>query len=141
MSAHNAVAVALMLVAASTSVAQEASIGTAEAQTLVDIVLRHQGFPASSRYCEVVSMDKSQSFVSGYYSFNASCDFPNTAATSPWGEYLVSPRTGDVLGFEQCKWFRYSDLRRSQKQVMLRTHATKAAEARYREKVGCTPMK
>jgi len=136
------IAVALTCLALRTANSQETTISVAEARSLVNIVLRHQGFPSSSEYCQVEPMDKeSEPFVSGYYAFNASCDFPNTAATSPWGEYVVSPRTGDVLEFELCKWFRYPDLRRMQKQIVVRTHATEATEAQYREKIGCVRAK
>lgn len=117
---------------------QESTISLAEAKSLVGIVLRHQQFPLSSPYCEIENLDQEgRTFAPDYYAFSAHCDFPNTAATSPWGTYLVSPRTGDVLQFDFCKWFRYADLRRVQKQIMLRTHATEAAEAQYQEKNGC----
>jgi len=117
-------------------------ISSAEAKSLLEIVLRHRGFPSSSQYCEIESADKDgKPFVPDYYSFGASCDFPNTGATSAWGTYVVSPRTGAVLLFDYCKWFGYADLRRAQRQVMLRTHATEAAEAQYREKTGCAKAK
>ncbi|MGO9405581.1 MAG: hypothetical protein ACLPVW_19160 [Terriglobales bacterium] len=136
------IAVALTCLALRTANSQETTISVAEARSLVKIVLRHQGFPSLSHYCQIESMDKEgEPFIPDYYSFNASCDFPNTAATSPWGEYIVSPRTGDVLEFELCKWFRYSDLRRMQKQIVLRTHATEATEAQYRGKIGCVKAK
>jgi hypothetical protein len=133
--------IALAFITVGNVEAQVADITLAEAKTLVAIVLRHQKFPSSSRYCQIESMDKGEPFVSHYYAFAASCDFPNTAATSPWGEYLVSPRTGDVLGLEQCRWFRYSELQRLQKQIMFRTHATHAGEAKYREHTGCAQAK
>lgn len=121
---------------------QQATISVSEAKSLVEIVLRHQGFPISSQYCEIANLDKEgDPFEAGYYAFGASCDFPNTAATSPWGTYLVSPRTGDVGRFDFCEWFQYPELRRAQKQIMLRTHATEAAEAKYRAEIGCAKAK
>jgi hypothetical protein len=136
------ITIVLTLLAVGDIRSQEGGIGVAEARSLVEIVLRHQGFPSSSQYCQIESMDKEgESFAPGHYSFSASCDFPNTAATSPWGEYVVSPRTGDVLSFELCKWFRYPELRRMQKQIVLRTHATETVEAQYREKIGCVKPK
>jgi len=83
-------------------------------------------------------MDKGDPFIAGYYSFAASCDFPNTAATTPWGQFAVSPRTGDVVQLETCKWFRYPDLRVLQKQIVAQTHASEQAEVRYRKNTGCT---
>jgi len=129
---------ALAFLAVGSIDSQEPSISVAEAKSLVAIVLRHQQFPLSSPYCEIEHLDKEgKPFAPDYYSFGAHCDFPNTAARSPWGTYLVSPRTGDVLEFNLCKWFRYADLRRMQKQIMLRTHTTEVTEAQYREKTGC----
>ena len=47
---------------------QEATISVAEAKSLVGIVLRHQGFPSSSQYCEVEPMDKEgEPFVADYF--------------------------------------------------------------------------
>jgi len=136
------IAVVLMLLAAGTVEAQEATIGVTEAKSLVDIVLRHQGFPISSRHCKIASLDKEgQPFLADYYSFGASCDFPNTAATSSWGIYFVSPRTGDVEEMDQCNLFQYPELRQLQKQIMLRTHAIEAGEIKYRERIGCTKAK
>jgi hypothetical protein len=142
MSARNLIAIAVTLLGMGTGYAQEAAMSVAEAKALVGIVLRHHGFPSSSQYCAVERLDKSgDPFVPDYYSFGASCDFPNTAATSPWGVYVVSPRTGEVLEFDVCHWVGYPDLRRAQRQIVLRTHATEAAEARYREKTGCLKAK
>lgn len=118
---------------------QEARIGITDAKSLVALVLKHQRFPLSSQYCEIEPLDRpGRPFVPDYYSFGAHCDFPNTAATSPWGTYVVSPRTGDVLEFDYCKWLRYPDLRRAQKQIMIRTGATEATECQYVEKTGCS---
>ena len=82
-------------------------------------------------------MDKGDPFVAGYFSFAASCDFPNGAATSPWGQFAVSPRTGDVVQLETCKWFRYPDLRVLQMQIVAQAHASEQAEVRYRKSTGC----
>jgi hypothetical protein len=117
--------------------AQEKTISVAEARSLVDVVLRQEQFPSNSKYCEVSSMDKGEPFVRDYYSFSASCDFPNTAATSAWGVYVVSPRTGEVVNFDGCRWFMFPELKSIQKQIMLRNHTTEAAEAPYRKNTRC----
>lgn len=57
-----------------------------EAKQLVGTVLHHQKFPSSSPYCSIENLDRNgKPFEVGYYAFAASCDFPNTQATSPWG--------------------------------------------------------
>ena len=116
----------------------ERTISVDEAKQLLGIVLRHQKFPLSSSYCSVENLDKNgKEFDPGYYAFGASCDFPNTPATSPWGTYLVSPRTGEVLNYDTCKWLSYSDLHQRQKQITLQTGATVANEEKYRDRTGC----
>jgi hypothetical protein len=133
----------LFLVVTGTLVqAQDSTIKVDEAKQLVGIVLRHQKFPSSSAYCSIENLDKNgKAFEAGYYAFAASCDFPNTQATSPWGTYLVSPRTGDVLNFDTCKWVEYRDLRERQKKVMLQTGTTEDAEKKYRDATGCNKTK
>jgi hypothetical protein len=122
--------------------AQSSTIIVDEAKLLVSIVLRHQKFPSASPYCSVEKLDKNdKAFEADYYAFAASCDFPNTKATSPWGTYLVSPRTGDVLNYDICKWGEYRDLRERQKQVRLQTGATEDAEKKYRDAAGCNRTK
>ena len=116
--------------------AQEGTV--AEAESLVRVVLKHEKIQLSSRYCELERLDKNgKSFVSDYYSFGAHCDYPNTAATTPFGIYVVSPRTGDVWEYNQCKWFDFPELHRLQRNILQRTHATDATEAKYREATGC----
>ena len=120
---------------------QQPNISVDDAKELVGVVLRHQKFPESP-YCQIDSLDKQDEVIAlNYYAFGASCDFPNTPATSQWGTYLVSPRTGDVLNLDTCKWFRYADVRERQKQIMLHTGATEASEERYRESTGCAKAK
>ena len=132
------VTIGVILLAASLVNAQQPTISVGEAKELVGLVLRHQGFPSSSPYCDLEPLDKDgKPFAPDYYAFGASCDFPNTAATSPWGTYLVSPRTGEVLNFDTCKWLVYHDLRERQKQGMLQTGATEDSERRYRDATGC----
>jgi len=98
------IAVVVMLLVTGTVETQEATTSVTEAKSLVDIVLRHQGFPLSSQYCEIANLDKEgQPFAADYYSFGASCDFPNTAATSSWGIYFVSPRS------KSTNWRRRAD--------------------------------
>jgi hypothetical protein len=132
----------VLLLSAALANAQQQTISVGEAKELVSLVLRHQGFPSSSQHCQVESLDKNgKPFAPDYYAFGASCDFPNTAATSPWGTYLVSPRTGEVLNFDTCKWLGYHDLRECQKQIMLQTGATEDSERRYRDGTGCEKTK
>jgi hypothetical protein len=84
------------------AMAQATKITTEEAKSLVGVVLRHEHIQVSSRYCELSQMDKQgKPFVPDYYSFSATCDYPNTAATTPFGIYVVSPRTGDVFEFNR----------------------------------------
>ena len=84
--ARHLLTIALTFAAMGTANAQEAIISVAEAKSLVGIVLRHRGFPSSSQFCEIEHLDKDgDPFEPGYYAFGASCDRPNTAATSPWG--------------------------------------------------------
>lgn len=131
-------AIIVVLVAGIVAQVQDSTISVDVAKQLVGIVLQHQKFPLSSPYCSVENLDKKgEPFQPGYYAFHASCDFPNTPATSPWGTYLVSPRTGDVLNYDTCKWLNYSDLRQRQKQIMLQTGATRASEHKYRNGSGC----
>jgi hypothetical protein len=65
--ARRLIAIAFVLVAVRTVIAQEATIGVAEAKSLVGIVLRHQGFPSSSQYCQVEIVDEGgKPFAPGY---------------------------------------------------------------------------
>jgi len=113
-----------------------------EAESLVRLVLKHERIRLSSQHCELERLDKDgKSFVSDYYSFGAHCDYPNTAATTPFGIYVVSPRTGDVWEYNRCQWFGFPELRRLQRTVMRRTHATDGTEKKYREATGCTEEK
>jgi hypothetical protein len=119
---------------------QQATI--TETESLVRVVLKLQKIQLASQYCELERLDKNgKSFVSDYYSFSAHCDYPNTAATNPFGIYVVSPRTGDVWEYNRCEWFRFPELSRLQRNLMKRTHATDATEAKYREASGCTKGK
>jgi hypothetical protein len=136
------VAIFLVCLAASTALAQPATITATEAESLVRVVLRHEKIRLSPRYCELERLDhEGKSFVSSYYSFGAHCDYPNTAATTPFGIYVVSPRTGDVWEFNRCKWFRFTELRTLQRDIKRRTHATDDAELTYRRKTGCADPK
>ncbi len=137
-----AVAMVIGSLAGTFAKAQEVTISGDEAKEVVGMVLRHQKFPSSSPHCDIENLDKNgKVFAPGYYAFGASCDFPNNPTTSPWGTYLVSPRTGDVLNYDTCKWLSYSDLRQRQKQIMLQTGATEASERKYRDSTGCDGKK
>ncbi len=61
-----------------------------------------------------------------------------TAATTAFGIYVVSPRTGDVWEYNQCKMVRFSGTTQAAaERILQRTHATDATEAKYREATGC----
>ncbi len=121
---------------------QPSAISVADAKSLVSLVLRHERINLSSRYCQLEQLDtEGKPFVADYYSFGASCDYPNTGATTPFGIYVVSPRTGDVWEFNRCRWFAFPELRRLQRNIMRRTHATEMEESKYREKTGCVQGK
>ena len=130
------------LCTALSGVAANTTINTVEAKSLVRTVLRHEHIRLSSRYCTLEQIDKpSQPFAKDYYSFSASCDYANTAATTSFGIYVVSPRTGDVFEFNRCEWFNFPELRRLQRNIMQRTKHSARDEARYREATGCTRRK
>lgn len=121
---------------------QPLTISAAEARSLVRVVLRHEKIHLSSRYCELEQLDKDgKAFVADSYSFGAFCDYPNTAATTPFGLYVVSPRTGDVWEFNRCQWFSFPELRRLQRNIMRRIHATAAEQSKYRERTRCVQGK
>ena len=129
----------VFLLLSGSAFAEPLTISVGEAKSLVRVVLRHERINLSSRYCELEQLDKyGKSFVADYYSFGASCDYPNTAATTPFGVYVVSPRTGDVWEFNRCQFFEFPELRRLQRNIMHRTHTTEASESQYRERTGCT---
>jgi hypothetical protein len=140
--AFGIVAIFLLWVAAWTALAEPATITATEAESLVRIVLRHEKIRLSPRYCELERLDhEERAFVPDYYSFGAHCDYPNTAATTSFGIYVVSPRTGDVWEFNRCKWFKFPELLTLQRDIKRRTHATDGAESTYRRKTGCADPK
>ena|ERR1035438_9898123 len=113
---------------------QATRIGAGEAKSLVHVVLRHEKIHLSPHYCSIERLDKDgKPFVPNYYSFSVTCDFPNAAATTPFGIYVVSPRNGNVWEFNRCVWFRFAELSRLQEGIASRTHATERSEAKYRE--------
>ena len=131
-------AVFLFCFTAWTALGQQATITVTEAESLVRVVLRHEKVRFSPRYCELERLDHEvKTFVPDYYSFGAHCDYPNTAATTPFGIYVVSPRTGDIWEFNRCKWFRFPELLTLQRNIKYRTHVTDDAELAYRQKTGC----
>ena len=139
--ARHLLTIALTFAAMGTANAQEAIISVAEAKSLVGIVLRHRGFPSSSQFCEIEHLDKDgdpfEPRLLRIWCFLRPSKYSSYKSLG----HLVSPRTGDVLEYDFCRWFGYPDLRRMQKRIMLRTHATEAAEVQYRQKTGCTKVK
>lgn len=120
--------------------ARESSvIDAGEAKSLVQLVLAHKHIRLSSQYCNLDQVEKDgKPFVPDYYALSATCDYPNTAATTPFGLYVVSPRTGEVFQFDQCDPIEFPALQRLQTAIMHRTHHKSADEAKYREQAGCT---
>ena len=118
--------------------AQPATISSAEARAIVETVLKNRNIHLSDRYCELKSMDgNGKPFVTKYYTFGGSCDYPRTAATTPFGVYVVSPRTGEVWEFNTCEHVTFPALTRIQTEIKHRTGNTDVAEAQYREHIGC----
>jgi len=118
---------------------QQTTITEREAASLVRMVLRHEKISLPSRYCELESLDRrADPFIPDYYSFGASCDFPGAAATTPFGVYVVSPRTGQVWKFIECTLYRFPGLRRVQRRIMQRTHPSEAEESKHSFAHGCS---
>jgi hypothetical protein len=132
------VLVSIAITFAQSNVAQPATISSVEAKSLVQSVLKNRNIHLSEKYCELETLDRDgKPFVANYYTFGASCDYPHTAATTPFGIYVVSPRTGDVWEFNTCEQFSFPALIRIQKDIKRRTGNTDIAEAKYREQTGC----
>ncbi len=129
--------------AVASALGQAETISSSEAKSLVRVVLRHEKVRLSSPYCTFEQIDKNgDAFVEDYYSFSADCDYPNTAgATVAFGIFVVSPRTGDVLAFNRCEWLSFPELRRLQRSIRHRTHATDTEEMKYRNQTGCNDGK
>jgi hypothetical protein len=117
---------------------QQSAITAAQAESLVRVVLRHEKIRLSPRYCELEQMRADgTAFVPNYYSFSAYCDYPNTAATTQLGIYVVSPRTGEVWEFSGCKLFKFPELLQLRRKLVPQTRVTEEAEAEYRTSIGC----
>jgi hypothetical protein len=80
-------------------------------------------------------------FVPDYYSFSAYCDYPNTGATTVLGLFVVSPRTGEVWEYNECKAFTFPKLLELRRKMAPQTNATEEAEAKYRRNIGCEGKK
>jgi|SRR5208282_1990338 len=129
----------VVLVAAGSAFGQQSTITVAQAESLVRLVLRHEGIKLSSRYCEVALLrtKDGKAFVPDYYSFGASCDYPDAAATTPFGIYVVSPRTGEVWEFNECTRFAFPELSKLRRKLVPQNEASEKAEAKYRVNLGC----
>jgi hypothetical protein len=136
---HKIIGLGLLLAGAGTVFAQIANtnISVDDARSVVRLVLRHEGVAFPSTYCEIEHLDGlGKPFVPDYYSFGAHCDFPNTAARSTFGLFVVSPRTGDVVKFDLCEWYDFAELREMKQRITRRTHASDNQEQQYRVKTG-----
>lgn len=97
--------------AAGSAAAQRPQITAAQAESLVRTVLRHEKLKFPSPYCELERLDKDgKAFAPDFYSFGANCDYPNARATTVLGLYVVSPRTGEVWEYNQCKLVTFREL-------------------------------
>jgi hypothetical protein len=134
-----ALAVAL---SAGSAFSQQGTITVGQAESLVRAVLRHERLRLSSRYCELEPVHKDgKAFVPDYYSFSAYCDYPNAGATTILGLYIVSPRTGEVWEYNECKPFTFPRLLELRRKMVRQTHETEQAEAKYRINIGCANTK
>lgn len=132
------VAIAVVL-AAQSSFGQQTTITVAQAESLVRVVLHHEKLRLSSRYCQIEPVHKGdKAFVPDYFSFSAYCDYPNAGATTVLGLYIVSPRTGEVWEYNECKPFTFPKLLELRRKLARQNHATEEAEAKYRANIGCS---
>jgi hypothetical protein len=128
----------VFLYAAGSAFGQQRAITVAQAESLVRVVLKHQRLEMPSRYCEMHEMTKDlKAFIADYYSFAPACDYPNSAATTPLGLFVVSPRTGEVWEFNNCEVFTFPKLLRLRRKLVPQNDATEKAEAKYRISLGC----
>jgi hypothetical protein len=143
MKARHLWTVCIVFGAVASALGQAGTITSNEAKSLVRVVLRHENFRLSSPYCKVEQIDRDgKAFIHDYYSFSADCDYPDReGATVAFGVYVVSPRTGDVLEFNRCEWLSFPELRRLQRSIRHRTHATDTEEMKYRDQTGCNDGK
>jgi len=119
-----------------------AIITEAQAKSLVREVLRHGKVRLSSRYCELEPVRKDgKPFVQDYYSVWAYCDYPNIGATTVFGLFVVSPRTGEVWEYNTCKTLTFPELMELRRKIAPQTNVTEEAEAKYRAKIGCEDKK
>jgi hypothetical protein len=121
--------------------AQSATISKAEAESLVQLVLRHEHTRLPRRYCSFDHLDKpGKPFVQGSYAFSAICDFLNSMATVPYGVYIVGFRTADVWDMNGCQ-FDFPELRKKRLHIQRRLRTTEQEKAAYREASGCSQSK
>jgi hypothetical protein len=134
------ITVAVVLISSTVcGLAQAPTLSRSEAKTLVRLVLRHEHIKLSRRYCTLDNLDRpGKPFSEGSYAFAAMCDFPNSAATVPYGLYIVSLRTADVWDLDGCQWFDFPALRTKQRYVQRRLHTTEQEKAVYRASTGCS---
>src|SRR5438309_145758 len=119
------VLVSIATIFAQSNIAQPATISSVEAKSLVQAVIKSRNIHLAAKYCELKALNRDgKPFVANYYTFGASCDYPHTAATTPFGVYVVSPRTGDVWEFNTCERFSFPALTRIQKDIKQRTGNT-----------------
>jgi hypothetical protein len=131
-------AVLVVICAVSSAWGQARTISAREARSLVHVILKHQHVRLSPRYCSLDQVYKDgKRFVEGSYSFSAMCDFPNAAATTPYGLFVVSERTADVWGMNGCEWFDFPQLSRLQLEIRRRLKTTEAERTRYKQSTGC----
>jgi len=132
----------VLICAISSALGQARTISASEAKSLVRVVLKHDRIKIASRYCSLEQIDKpGKRFIEGSYSFDARCDFTNAFATTVYGLYVVSERTGDVWNFNGCEWFDFPQLHHLQRDIMRRLRTNAAERAKYRKETGCAESK
>lgn len=104
-----------------------------QARALLIMVLKHETLFIDKPGFNIEHIE----FVPEYINFHVTWDSPDTAATDVIGEFVVSPRTGDVWESNMCKQYAFSELKRLQTEIMKRTGWTLAGELKEREGLGC----
>ena len=128
----------LIVVSGPLGYAQSTTISKADAESLVRLTLRHEHINLASKYCDLDDLDKpGKPFFEGSYSFGASCDFPNTGATTAFGIYVVGSRTAEVWEYNRCARFAFAELREKQLEIRKRVGTTEQEIRAYRNVMGC----
>jgi hypothetical protein len=129
------------LLAGSPAFGQQRLLTTAQGETLVRAVLRHEHFKVPSKSCgvELLRNKDGTPFMPDYYSYSADCDYAKAAATTPLGIFIVSPRTGQVWAFIGCTPFTFPELVKLRRSLLSQSDASEKTEEQYWSRLGCEP--